>query len=83
MHARTQYDGDRGLCVSEQRFFSKTRWPRDLKGELIRVVGSGSGRFIDEAAYTYVMVVLLDYSYAVEANDATNGARPNVLIVSG
>jgi SAM-dependent methyltransferase len=80
-HARTQYDGYCGLPVSEQRFFSQTRWPRDLRGELILEVGSGSGRFTDQAANTGAMVVSLDYSYAVEANYASNGARANVLIV--
>jgi SAM-dependent methyltransferase len=80
-HARTQYDSYCGLPVSEQRFFSQTRWPRDLRGELILEVGSGSGRFTEQAANTGAMVVSLDYSYAVEANYATNGARANVLIV--
>lgn len=80
-HARTQYDSYCGLPLSEHRFFSQTRWPRDLTGELILEVGSGSGRFTEQAANTGATVVSLDYSYAVEANYASNGARPNVLIV--
>jgi SAM-dependent methyltransferase len=48
---------------------------------LILEVGSGSGRFTEQAANTGAMVVSLDYSYAVEANYATNGVRANVLIV--
>ena len=82
-HARTQYDGHSGLPLSERRFFAETRWPRRMDGELILEVGSGSGRFTEHAAATGAMVVSLDYSYAVEANYAFNGRRPNVLIVQG
>jgi ubiquinone/menaquinone biosynthesis C-methylase UbiE/uncharacterized protein YbaR (Trm112 family) len=80
-HARTQYDSYCGLSVSEQRFFSQTRWPRQLRGQLILEVGSGSGRFTEQAANTAATVVSFDYSYAVEANYASNGLRKNVLIV--
>ena len=80
-HARTQYDSYCGLPVSQQRFYSQTHWPRDLTGQLILEVGSGSGRFTEQAANTGATVVSLDYSYAVEANQAANGARANVLIV--
>lgn len=80
-HARTQYDSHCGLPLSEGRFFSQTHWPRDLKGELVLEVGSGSGRFTEQAANTGATVVSFDYSYAVEANFASNGARSNVLIV--
>lgn len=80
-HARTQYDSYSGLKVSEQRFFEQTGWPRNLSGEVILEVGSGSGRFTEQAANTGATVVSLDYSYAVEANYASNGSRANVLIV--
>lgn len=80
-HARTQYDSYSGIPVSEQRFFEQTHWPRDMRGQLIVEVGSGSGRFTEQAAKTGATVVSLDYSYAVDANFASNGARPNVLIV--
>jgi ubiquinone/menaquinone biosynthesis C-methylase UbiE/uncharacterized protein YbaR (Trm112 family) len=80
-HARTQYDSYSGLNVSEQRFFGQTHWPRDQRGQLILEVGSGSGRFTEQAANTGATVVSLDYSYAVDANYASNGARRNVLIV--
>jgi SAM-dependent methyltransferase len=80
-HARTQYDSYSGIPVSEQRFFGQTGWPQDMTGELILEVGSGSGRFTEQAARTGATVVSLDYSYAVDANYASNGARRNVLIV--
>lgn len=82
-HARTQYDSYSGVSVSEQRFFGQTHWPRNMAGELILEVGSGSGRFTEQAANTGATVVSLDYSYAVDANYASNGSRENVLIVQG
>ena len=80
-HARTQYDSYSGIPASEQRFFGQTGWPRKMSGELILEVGSGSGRFTEQAASTGATVVSLDYSYAVDANYASNGLRDNVLIV--
>jgi len=80
-HARTQYDSYSGIHASEQRFFGQTGWPKDLTGEMILEVGSGSGRFTEQAAGTGATIVSLDYSYAVDANYASNGARHNVLIV--
>lgn len=82
-HARTQYDSYSGASISEQRFFDETGWARDLTGETVLEVGSGSGRFTEQAASTGAMVVSLDYSYAVEVNYASNGHRDNVLIVQG
>lgn len=80
-HARTQYDSYSGAPISEERFFCETRWARDLEGETVLEVGSGSGRFTEHAASTGAVVVSLEYSEAVEVNFASNGARPNVLIV--
>lgn len=80
-HARTQYDSYSGENVSEKRFFGETKWSRDLPGQFILEVGSGSGRFTEQAASTNAMVISMDYSYAVEANYASNGGRDNVLIV--
>jgi ubiquinone/menaquinone biosynthesis C-methylase UbiE/uncharacterized protein YbaR (Trm112 family) len=82
-HARTQYDSYSGLNVSEKRFFEETKWARQLPGQTILEVGSGSGRFTEQAASTGAMVVSLDYSRAVEANYASNGEKENVLIVQG
>jgi SAM-dependent methyltransferase len=80
-HARTQYDSHTGLPITERRFFEETRWPRDLRGETVLEVGSGSGRFTEQAAATGAFVVSMDYSQAVEANYASNGRLENVLIV--
>jgi SAM-dependent methyltransferase len=80
-HARTQYDSYCGAKISETRFFNETKWPRQLPGESILEVGSGSGRFTEHAAATGALVVSVDYSYAVDANYGSNGSKPNVLIV--
>ncbi|HVO47314.1 MAG TPA: methyltransferase domain-containing protein [Steroidobacteraceae bacterium] len=80
-HARTQYDSQCGIPLSRDRFFAQTHWPTRLDGQLILEVGSGSGRFTEQAANTGATIVSFDYSYAVEANYASNGSRENVLIV--
>ena len=48
---------------------------------MILEVGSGSGRFTEQAAKTGATIISCDYSYAVEANFASNGKNDNVLIV--
>lgn len=80
-HARTQYDAHSGVARSRQRFFSESKWPETMVGEVVLEAGSGSGRFTEIAATTGAMVVSFDYSSAVEANYATNGMKENVLIV--
>jgi SAM-dependent methyltransferase len=80
-HARTQYDSTSGSKLSETRFFEETKWPRQLQGQTILEVGSGSGRFTEHACSTGAMVVTLDLSSAVEANYASNGNKDNVLIL--
>jgi len=52
-----------------------------MPGEAILEVGSGAGRFTEQAAATGAMVVSIDASAAVEANHAANGKHENVLIV--
>lgn len=80
-HARTQLDSANGTRISETRFFSQTGWPRTLNGETVLEVGSGAGRFTEQAASTGAMVVSVEYSNAVDANAGNNGARPNVMLV--
>jgi SAM-dependent methyltransferase len=80
-HAQTQYDSHSGSNLSEKRFFEETKWPRDLKEEIILEAGSGSGRFTEQAAKTGAMIISFDYSVAVEANYQSNGHKDNVLIV--
>jgi SAM-dependent methyltransferase len=82
-HARTQYDSTSGVNISQQRFFEETRWERNLYGQMLLEVGSGSGRFTEHAVATGAMVVSLDYSNAVDANYASNGQSENLLIVQG
>lgn len=80
-HAQTQYDSHSGSNLSEKRFFEETKWPRDLKEEIILEAGSGSGRFTEQAAKTGAMIISFDYSVAVEANYQSNGHKDNVLII--
>jgi len=83
IHAKTQYDSYSGIDCSEKRFFEETKWPRNLEGEIILEVGSGSGRFTEQAASTGAFVISMDYSNAVEANYKSNGDKENVFIVQG
>lgn len=80
-HAKTQHDSYTGTAISETRFFEETKWPRELRRQTILEVGSGSGRFTEQAASTGAMVVSMDYSSAVDANYSSNGQKDNVLIV--
>lgn len=80
-HAETQYDSYTGLHISEKRFFNETRWPRNMRGQIILEVGCGSGRFTEHAASTDATVVSMDYSAAVDANYAINGDKENVLFI--
>ncbi len=82
-HQRTQYDSYTGAHISETRFFQETKWPRSLHGETILEVGSGAGRFTEQAAKTGAMVVSVEYSNAVEANYLSNGGKGDILIVQG
>lgn len=81
IHSRTQYDEHSGFDSSSDRFRNETRWPDSLEGETILEVGSGSGRFTREALLTGATVVSLDYSDAVLANYASNGANERLLLV--
>lgn len=83
LHSRTQYDENSGLRLSEDRFMRQTGWPRDLEGQVIVEVGSGSGRFTTPALSTGATVLSLDYSRAVDANYASNGDNNRLLLVQG
>ncbi len=80
-HVKVQYDSYNGLTLTKNRFFNSTRFSPNLSGELLLEAGSGAGRFTEVAAATGAFVVSFDYSNAVEANYAMNGAKENVLIV--
>lgn len=80
-HARTQYDSVSGVTSSRDRLFSVTGWPDRMEGEVVLEAGSGSGRFTEHLLATGATVVSFDYSRAVEANHASNGAHPNLLLV--
>lgn len=81
IHYQTQHDTYTQLGVTKKRYEAETRWPADLKGEIILEIGSGSGRFTSIAAESGAFILSLDYSNAVEANYLTNGLKDNVMIV--
>lgn len=81
LHNKTQFDDYSHINVSEKRFYEETRWEKNLQGQLILEVGSGSGRFTTVALKTSALVVSLDYSNAVEANYKSNGHLDNLLLV--
>jgi SAM-dependent methyltransferase len=78
---RTQYDEQYGAPVTLERFDKETRWPHDLKGEIVLEVGCGSGRFTTHALKTGALVVSFDFSNAVEASFQSNGHCDNLLLV--
>jgi SAM-dependent methyltransferase len=73
----TQIDNpEAGRTTSEDRFFETTGWKADdMKGQDVLEVGSGAGRFSRVVLQrTDANLFSVDYSNAVEANLATNGA---------
>ena len=77
-HRRTQLDSAVGLPISEKRLFDATGWPRDLSGTRVLEAGSGAGRFTEVLCRTGATVYSFDYSSAVDANLANNGANANL-----
>jgi SAM-dependent methyltransferase len=74
----TQLDSRTGLGLSSRRFWAESRWPTDLRGELVLEAGSGAGRFTEILAATNARLFSFDYSSAVDANHRSNGHAPNV-----
>jgi len=77
-HRRTQLDSAIGKPISENRLYQASGWRRELRGERILEAGSGAGRFTEVLCRTGAGVYSFDYSSAVEANRANNGANPNL-----
>jgi len=77
-HRRTQLDSAVGKPISEKRVFDTTGWPRKMQGARILEAGSGAGRFTEVLVKTGAAVYSFDYSSAVEANAANNGANANL-----
>ena len=80
-HAKTQYDSYIGMPVTENRIRRETKWPEILPGEKILEVGSGSGRYTEQLIKKQAFIASFDASVAVEANYASHGNTPNVLII--
>jgi SAM-dependent methyltransferase len=77
LFSRTQLDDPQaGMTLSERRFFTQSAWaPESLAGLDVLEVGSGAGRFSRAILEkTTANLWSVDYSSAVEANFAENGA---------
>lgn len=79
-HRQTQLDSFTGVPTSRNRLFAATAWPARLTGEVILEAGSGAGRFTEVLITTGAQVYSFDYSAAVEANAASNGAAGNLCL---
>lgn len=79
-HCKTQLDSYSGMRISENRLFSVTDWPRELRGQRILEAGSGAGRFTEILLKTRATVYSFDYSSAVEANAKNNGHAGNLVL---
>ncbi len=83
-HARTQLDKFNGTSNSRDRLLAETVWsPKELRGERVLECGSGSGRFTQVLLDAGARVYSLDFSNAVEANQANNGPHDDLLLVQG
>ncbi len=80
-HAKTQYDSFTGMPVTENRIRTETKWPETTPDEKILEVGCGSGRFTEQLLKKKAFIASFDASVAVEANYASHGNNPLVLIV--
>ena len=74
----TQLDSKSGLGLSARRFWAESRWPSDLRGQLVLEAGSGAGRFTEILASTSARLFSFDYTEAVDANCRSNGHASNV-----
>jgi SAM-dependent methyltransferase len=78
---RTQFDRFNGTTISAKRFYTVTGWsPDELRGQRILEVGCGAGRFTQVMLDAGAEVWSFDYSSAVDASRANNGAHPKLNI---
>src|SRR2546423_10528668 len=80
--ARTQLD-EEGGDLSRERFFSQTRWPRSLPGEVVVEAGCRAGRFTPHPASPGARAFFLDYSYASVAAQKNNQHLQNGRFLPG
>lgn len=82
-YSRTQVDKFNGTSISRDRFFQYTRWPEDLRGQVVLEAGSGSGRFTQVMLDAGANVVSFDYSAAVQANARNNADSDRLTLFRG
>lgn len=77
----TQLDSVTGTAKSEHRLFSDSGWSKkSLKGKLVLEVGAGAGRFTEVLLAAGALVVALDLSDAVFANQKNNQSSKLLVI---
>jgi 2-polyprenyl-3-methyl-5-hydroxy-6-metoxy-1,4-benzoquinol methylase len=77
----TQFDSSTGIPLSENRLSVCTEWDLiDLAGKLVLEIGSGAGRFTEIFKKHGAIVVTLDLSSAIFANQRNNNSE-NILFV--
>ena len=83
IHRETQLDSYTKMPISRDRVFGVTGWPQDMRGQTILEAGSGAGRFTEILLGTNARVFSFDFSTAVDANFANNGAQSNLHLFQG
>ncbi|MDH5831321.1 class I SAM-dependent methyltransferase [Luteimonas sp. M1R5S18] len=79
---RTQLDSATGLTLSRDRLERCLGHPlAELSGQLVLEAGSGAGRFTELLLQSGATLDSFDYSGAVAANAANNGAHPKLCLV--
>jgi len=80
LHRKAQLDSQTGMPISRERLFLVTGWPEDLRGQIVLEAGLGAGRFTEILVQTGATIFSFDYSSAVDANRANNGAAKNLCL---
>ncbi len=81
---RTQLDSHSGLPITRERLARCLKGELDqLAGKRVLEAGSGAGRFSEVLLAAGADLHSFDFSSAVEANAANNGANPNLTLAQG
>lgn len=79
-HPDTLRESSSSYTVYKERFTKETKWPPDLKGELLLEAGCGCGALTPYALETGATVISFDASSGVKANFEKNSSHGNLLV---